>query len=74
MKATNKFEITGHNRTIKVTEIPTNQPGDLSELTIQITYTKNTNEGAVIDKAIALDTHVIPAIIKALNTRHRRRK
>ena len=73
MKADNSFAITGHNRIIKITGIPTEHPGDLTELTIQINYRIEPNDGSsTIYKAIALDHHVIPAIVKALNSAARR--
>jgi len=63
MKADNSFETTGHHRIIKVTGIPTKSPHEYSELTIQVNYK---GEGDAF-KGIALDTHIIPAIVAGIN-------
>ena len=64
MKAENQS--TGHNRTIKITEI--DQKSNLpTEITITVTYKANENI-AVVDQAVLLDKFIIPQIVKALNT------
>lgn len=64
MKANNDSAITGHNRTIKLTEIP----GDLNEMYITINYTFSLSDGdRVMSKAIALDSVVIPTIVRLIN-------
>lgn len=68
MKADNSFETTGHNRTVKITGIPTDHPSDPSELTITINYVRNPGDDiGRVHMAVALDKHVIPAIIRAIN-------
>ena len=62
MKADNTT--TEHNRTIKVSGI---LDADMPEMLITITYVRETNDANILNKAIALDNLVIPAIIKALN-------
>lgn len=66
MKAENKT--TEHNRTIRLTEIP--DPDDkrlLPELTITINYIQG--DGVpILDKAVTLDSVVIPLIIEAINS------
>lgn len=62
MKAEN--ETTDHNRTIKLTQIPS---PDVSSMEITINYVHGDNEQGRIYKAVALDNIVIPAIISALN-------
>lgn len=68
MKAEN--QTTGHNRTIRFTDIPSdNDPGhknDVRELLVHIKCVENHEEGVVF-QAIALDHVVIPAIIQAIN-------
>lgn len=66
MKAEN--ETTGHNRTLRITGIP-GAEAPLRELCITIGYVSGSNDGAVIDKAVTLDSVVIPAIIEAINRR-----
>ena len=63
---------TEHNRTIRVTGIPAKHPLDRTELLITIGYVDDENDGDRIHKAVALDNHVIPEIIAALNERHHR--
>jgi hypothetical protein len=58
MKAENTT--TGHNRTIKITEIPGPY---LNKLTITVNYV----DGGCVVKARTLDSIIIPEIIKALN-------
>lgn len=67
MQATN--EGTGHNRTIKLTGIPDPEgKGLLSELTITVNYTYGFNDAdKVVDRAVTLDSVVIPEIIRAIN-------
>jgi hypothetical protein len=65
MQATN--EGTGHTRTIKLTGIPDIGKGLLTELTITVNYTQEPNDGRVLDKAVTLDSVVIPEIIRAIN-------
>ena len=65
MKAEN--ETTGHNRIIKITDLPSLYAENLSELSITIHYVSKENEDGVLAKASALDHFVIPKIIKALN-------
>ena len=57
---------TNHSRTLVVTNIPKKHPNDLDTLTITISYVDD-NTGSRLYKAIALDHHVIPAIISAIN-------
>ncbi len=64
MKAENVT--TGHNRTIRLTEIPGDE---LKTLLITITYVEVTNDGGVIYKAVTLDNVVIPLIMAAINER-----
>lgn len=64
MKADNTS--TGHNRTIRLTEIP----GLPSELTITVNYVQVANDGDAVKKAVCLDGVVIPEIVRALNNCH----
>lgn len=64
MKAQN--DTTGHNRTIRITEIPEHPHRYLSEMSITIGYLRE-GDGSIIDKAVTLDNVIIPAIIEALN-------
>lgn len=73
MKADNSFEVTGHNRTILLTEIDGALNGYLDELKITINYVQKPNDGNTILKACTLDKLVIPAIIAALNASHKPR-
>lgn len=61
MKADNTT--TEHNRTIHVTELPTKDEYDLTEITITVNYTGEGNAS----KGITLDHIIIPAIVEALN-------
>lgn len=66
MKAENTT--TGHNRTIRLTEIPDNGKGSLRELVITINYKLfGDNDPYTVDKAVTLDGVVIPTIIEAIN-------
>jgi hypothetical protein len=66
MKAENLT--TDHNRTIRLTGIPSKHPHDPVEMLITINYIHKDGDGsAVIDKAVTLDSTVIPAIINAIN-------
>jgi hypothetical protein len=64
MKATN--EGTGHNRTIRLTGLPGTN-GTLTELTITVNYTNTPNDGSTLDKAVTLDSVVIPELLRAIN-------
>lgn len=60
-------ETTGHNRTIRVTGIPTAHKDDVSEMNVNVMYGHGNNEGGLIHKAVALDDIIIPRIVAALN-------
>ena len=58
-----------HARCLKVTGLPVAGLSDLAELTFTIRYVEEENDGHRLDKAITLDNVVIPAILRALNTK-----
>lgn len=60
MKADNRYEVTGHNRTILVTEI---DGAPLGELSVTVGYTGQGDAS----KGVTLDGFVIPAIMKGIN-------
>lgn len=62
MKAENTT--TGHNRTIRFTDIPGDE---LHEMLITVNYVPIPVEDGVVHKAVTLDKTVIPAIIEAVN-------
>lgn len=47
---------------------------DIKELDITIMYTENTNEGCRALKAVALDGQIIPAIIRCINRRNKKKQ
>lgn len=51
------------NRKIRLSDVP----GYQGNLDIVIQYAVEANDGDLMNKAVALDTHVIPAILSALN-------
>ena len=56
-----------HNRTLLAVELPTKMKFDLSQVEFYINYTLEENEGGACHKAIALDDHVVPQIVRAVN-------
>ncbi len=58
-----KCEWVKGSRTMRVTDLPVTHPSDYSELVIEIRYCGQGN-GLM---GIALDSHIIPRIVKALN-------
>ena len=69
MKASNLE--TGHNRTIKISDI---KDSELSELLITVDYVKNSNDGNTVAKAVVLDKFVIPEIIRSINKKRSKSK
>lgn len=54
-----------HNRTLIVQNIPTKHEDDLNEIEVTLNYTQDGNPA--LSKAIALDSHVTPEIVRAVN-------
>lgn len=62
MKAVNNSEVTGHNRTIRLTEIGGKY---LQELDIIVMYREPV--ASRVDAAVTLDNEVIPTLIRLIN-------
>ncbi len=65
MKADNTT--TPHNRTIRLTEIPSGKHGALSELSIKIGYVSDDPKIGDGHRGVTIDSVVIPMIVEAIN-------
>lgn len=63
-------DTTGHNRTLRFTNLPKLMSNELSEVVVTICCVSKHNEPGVLAKAMALDKIIIPSIIEAINDRY----